>query len=58
MEEQPIPVNLEDLYKMIGEREVVRYLQQKRIVELMTENEQLRQKSSEHATAANASGTS
>lgn len=35
--QQGIPVNLTDLYQMIGEREVVRVLQQKRITELEQE---------------------
>lgn len=39
----PIPVSLIDLYQMIGEREVLRHMQQKRITELMEENAQLRQ---------------
>lgn len=42
LDPQPIPVSLTDLYQMIGEREVLRHMQQKRITELMEENAQLR----------------
>jgi hypothetical protein len=57
MSEQPqappgqIPVQLEDLYKIIGEREVLRYYQQKEMDRLMSENDQLK-KMLEPKTAA------
>jgi hypothetical protein len=38
-----IPVQLEDLYRMIGEREVIRYYQQKELDRLMAEVDRLQQ---------------
>jgi hypothetical protein len=44
-EQQPpqgqIPVQLEDLYKIIGEREVLRYYTQKEMDRLIQENDRL-----------------
>lgn len=36
-----IPVQLEDLYRMIGEREVIRYYQQRELDRLMSEVDRL-----------------
>jgi len=41
MPETQIPIALEDLYRIIGEREVVRFYQQKEIDRLMAENDRL-----------------
>jgi hypothetical protein len=41
---QQIPVQLEDLYKIIGEREVLRYYTQKEMDRLMAENDQLKKR--------------
>ena len=38
---QQIPVQLEDLYRLIGEREVLRYYTQKEMDRLIQENDRL-----------------
>ena len=38
-----IPVQLEDLYRMIGEREVIRYYMQRELDRLMSEVDRLQQ---------------
>lgn len=43
-ENQGIPINLQDLYMLIGEREVIRYLQQKEVEKL---NQQITEMSAE-----------
>lgn len=42
-EQDRMPIQLEDLYLIIGEREVIRFLQQKQIMEMSKEIERLRQ---------------
>ena len=39
----PISVQLDDLYRMIGEREVIRYYQQRELDRLMIEVDRLQQ---------------
>jgi|SoiMetStandDraft_5_1073268.scaffolds.fasta_scaffold12714_3 hypothetical protein len=41
-QQQGIAVQLEDLYKIIGEREVIRYYTQKEMDRLIAENDQLK----------------
>jgi hypothetical protein len=41
-QQQGIAVQLEDLYRIIGEREVIRYYTQKEMDRLIAENDQLK----------------
>lgn len=46
----PLPVTLEELYMLIGEREVIRYKQQEKIKELLIQADEMSKKITELRT--------